>query len=96
MPRIKEVPGARAKKVRFVVRFPQADEVLLTGEFINWNPDGIPLQHNGKDEWYVQMELLPGEYQYRLRVDGAWVDDPVATRRVNNPFGTQNCILTVG
>ena len=95
MPKIQEAPRSRAKKVRFAVRLPQADEVVLTGDFINWNPDGIPLHHHGSDEWTVQLDLAPGDYQYRLRADGAWVDDPEATRRVDNPFGTQNCILTV-
>ena len=95
MPKIKEAPRPRVKKVRFAVRLPQADEVVLTGDFVNWNPDGIQLHHNGQDEWYVQLELPPGDYQYRLRVDGEWVDDPKASRRVANPFGTQNCILTV-
>jgi 1,4-alpha-glucan branching enzyme len=96
MPKIKEAPKSSAKKVRFAVRLPQADEVVLTGDFVNWNPDGIQLHHNGQDEWYVQLELAPGVYQYRLRADGEWIDDPEATRRVANPFGTQNCVLTVG
>jgi 1,4-alpha-glucan branching enzyme len=95
MPKIKEAPRPRTKKVRFAVRLPQADEVVLTGDFIRWNPDGIQLHHNGADEWYVHLDLAPGDYQYRLRADGQWVDDPEATRRVDNPFGTQNCVLTV-
>ncbi len=95
MPRIKEAPKTQVRKIRFSVRLPQADEVLLSGDFVQWNPDGIPLHHNGSDEWYTTLELVPGDYQYRLRVDGAWVDDPKASRRVDNPFGTQNCILTV-
>jgi len=95
MPRMKEAPKTRAKKIRFSVRLPQADEVVLTGDFVNWNPDGIQLHHNGSDEWYVQLELPPGEYQYRLRADGDWIDDPKAERRVANPFGTQNCVLLV-
>jgi 1,4-alpha-glucan branching enzyme len=95
MPKMKEAPKSRTKKVRFAVRLPHADEVVLTGDFINWEPDGIQLHHNGSDEWYVHLELAPGDYQYRLRADGAWADDPEATRRVDNPFGTQNCVLTV-
>lgn len=95
MPKVKDAPKSRAKKVRFSVRLPQADDVALTGDFVNWNPDGIPLHHNGDDEWTVQLELSPGEYQYRLRADGQWIDDPKATRRVSNPFGTENCVLTV-
>ena len=95
MPKIKEAPRPRTKKVRFSVRLPQADEVVLTGDFVNWNPDGIQLHHDGRDEWYVTLELPPGEYQYRLRADGDWIDDPGSVKRVENPFGTQNCILSV-
>jgi len=32
MPKMKEAPKARARKVRFSVRLPQADEVVLTGD----------------------------------------------------------------
>lgn len=95
MPKVKEAPKSSLKKVRFSVRLPHADEVVLTGDFLSWNPDGVPLHHSGSDEWYVTLELSPGDYQYRLRADGAWIDDPEATRRVDNPFGTQNCVLTV-
>lgn len=95
MPKVKEAPRSRAKRIRFTVRLPQADEVVLTGDFLGWNPDGLPLHHDGGDEWYVHLELAPGEYQYRLRADGEWIDDPKAERRVSNPFGTQNCVLTV-
>jgi len=95
MPRVKEAPQTRLKKYRYAVRLPQADEVVLTGDFVNWNPEGIQLHHNGTDEWYVQLELPPGDYQYRLRVDGDWLDDPQAARRIANPFGTQNCVLTI-
>ena len=81
MPKVKEAPKARARKVRFAVRLPQADEVVLTGDFTQWNPEGIPLHHKGQEESYTQLELAPGDYQYRLRADGSWIDDPEATRR---------------
>ena len=95
MPKLKDVPKARTRKVRFAVRLPQADEVVLTGDFTQWNPEGIPLHHDGQEEWYTHLELAPGLYQYRLRVDGEWRDEPEASRKVPNPFGTQNCVLNV-
>lgn len=95
MPKMKEAAPTRVRRVRFTVRLPQADEVALTGEFTRWDPEGIPLHHNGEEEWYTQLELAPGDYQYRLRVDGEWRDDPEASRKVPNPYGTQNCVLRV-
>jgi 1,4-alpha-glucan branching enzyme len=95
MPRLKEAVRSRTRKVRFAVRLPQADEVVLTGDFVQWSPEGILLHHDGREGWYTQLELVPGDYQYRLRVDGEWRDDPEAARRVPNPFGTENCVLTV-
>ena len=96
MPKVKDKTRTETKRVRFSVRLPNADEVVITGDFTGWDPEGIPLHHDGHDEWYGYLELRPGDYQYRLRVDGEWRDDPMAGARVPNPFGTQNCVLTVG
>ncbi|MBI3858582.1 MAG: hypothetical protein HY293_23090, partial [Planctomycetes bacterium] len=41
------------------------------------------------------LDLPPGEYEYRLIVDGVWRDHPGAAKRVPNPFGTENCVLVV-
>jgi hypothetical protein len=41
------------------------------------------------------LSLTPGEYQYRLLVDGAWKDHAEAGLRVANPYGSDNCILRV-
>ena len=95
MPKLKDAPAVKTRKVRFSVRLPRADEVALTGDFTQWNPEGIPLHHSGGDEWYALIELVPGDYQYRLRVDGDWQDDPEAAQRIANPYGTQNCVLKV-
>jgi 1,4-alpha-glucan branching enzyme len=95
MPKIRELTKSATRRVRFSVRLPQADEVVLTGDFSAWTPEGIPLHHDGEKEWYTVLELAPGEYQYRLRVDGEWHDDPGAAKRVPNPFGTENDVLLV-
>jgi 1,4-alpha-glucan branching enzyme len=83
------------RRVRFVVRLPQAEEVILTGDFSGWDPAGIPLHHGAQDTWYATLDLAPGAHEYRLRVDGDWRDDPEAEDRVPNPFGTLNSVLKV-
>lgn len=95
MPKAREISRSVARRVRFSVKLPQADEVALTGDFIAWSPEGIPLHHDGQEAWYADLELSPGEYQYRLRVDGEWRDDPGAARTVPNPYGSENGVLLV-
>lgn len=96
MPKRKTAFRSPFRRHKLSVRLPGADEVAVTGDFTGWTLEGIPLHHGGQDEWHVVLSLLPGEYQYRLRVDGEWRDDPGAPRRVNNPFGSQNGIIRVG
>lgn len=86
-------PGVR--EVPFVVKALQAREVAVSGDFTGWS-DRIRLTPaNGDGEWRATLQLPPGEYQYRLIVDGEWRDHPDAPKRVPNPFGSENCVLTV-
>ena len=92
----KSVPSVPAlKKIPLRVRAEGAKEVVLTGDFTQWAKDKIRLTPAAGGEWITLLELAPGEYQYRLLVDGEWRDHPEATRRVPNSFGTQNCVLVV-
>jgi 1,4-alpha-glucan branching enzyme len=95
MPKGKTGFRSPLKRRRFAVRLPGADEVAVTGDFTGWSLEGIPLHHDGRDEWYVTLSLLPGEYQYRLRVDGEWRDDPGAAQQILNPYGSRNSVLRI-
>jgi 1,4-alpha-glucan branching enzyme len=92
-------PGAKSapakKTVPLVVRIAGVREVAVTGDFTNWSAQGVALSQIRDGEWAVNLDLSPGEHQYRLRVDGEWRDDPAARRHVPNPFGGENCVLTV-
>ncbi len=81
--------------IPLVVKVDGAHEVAVTGDFIGWSEDGISLHQIQSGEWAVKLDLPPGEYQYRLKVDGQWRDHSDALRRVPNPFGSENCVLTV-
>jgi hypothetical protein len=91
----KMAPVLKVKQVPFKIHLDGAREVVLTGEFTGWSKDKIRLVKTSTGEWYTQLELAPGEYQYRLLVDGEWCDPPGASKKVPNPYGTQNCVLTV-
>lgn len=84
-----------ARRVPIVVTAPEAKDVRVTGDFTRWEKQGIRLSHDGNGRWRTVLPLGPGEYQYRLLVDGKWQDHEAATERVANPFGSENCILKV-
>jgi 1,4-alpha-glucan branching enzyme len=84
-----------ARLVPIDVRAAGATKVAITGDFNRWAKEGTPLSQNGKGSWRAVLELAPGEYQYRLLVDGQWRDHAEAKKRVPNPFGTENCVLVV-
>jgi len=86
---------SQSKEVPFVVRFKGANEVIVTGDFTGWSREGIRLRKAGQEEFRAALTLKPGEYQYRLIVDGEWTDDPQAKKRVPNPFGGENCVLQI-
>ncbi len=83
------------RRVSIVVKAPQAKEVRVTGDFTRWSKVGIRLSEDGNGHWRTVLPLDPGEYQYRLLVDGEWKDHEYATDRVANPFGSENCVLKV-
>lgn len=86
-------PGVR--RITFTVNLQGFKEVVVTGDFTEWSLEGVPLHQVGEGEWAATLDLLPGEYEYRLLVDGEWHDHPGAARRTSNPFGSENCLLTV-
>jgi 1,4-alpha-glucan branching enzyme len=83
------------RRVTFTLAAPEAREVFLCGSFNGWDPTRTPMKADGQGNWKAQVMLLPGAYEYRLRVDGEWADDPSADQRVPNPFGTTNCVREV-
>lgn len=87
--------AAGARRVKIEVKADEANEVAITGDFNRWLQKGVRLSHDGDGIWRTLLELAPGEYQYRLLVDGEWRDHSGAAKHVPNPFGTENCVLVV-
>lgn len=88
-------PVSPLKRVPLKIKAEGAKEVVLTGDFTQWAKDQIRLTPTAGGDWITVLELAPGDYQYRLIVDGEWRDHAEAAKRISNPFGTQNCVLTV-
>lgn len=86
---------SKMKRVPFVAHVESARAVMVTGDFTGWSSEGVRLAKGANGRWQASLKLAPGEYQYRLRVDGEWRDHAEARKRVPNPFGTENCVLEV-
>ncbi len=93
--RVPDRPAAKVRQVPVSVRADHAAEVSITGDFTGWSEDGISLRKSRTGQFRVILELPPGQYQYRLKIDGQWADDLEAAQRVPNPFGSENCVLDV-
>jgi 5'-AMP-activated protein kinase regulatory beta subunit len=83
------------QKVTFTYAAPEAESVLLAGDFTGWQQAPLSLKKDKTGTWKKTVSLAPGSYQYRLLVDGEWQDDPHCTNRQTNQFGGENCVCVV-
>lgn len=75
---------AQCKKVWFELNdYLEAKSVAIVGSFNYWNPNKNKLKKN-KNGWSAEIDVLPGEIQYKFIVDGKWILDP------NNPNTKEN------
>ena len=91
--RSKAAPGALPVLVE--IRDLAARHVVMTGDFTGWALNRYPMRRDADGVWRLRLHLRPGRYEYRLRVDGEWRDDPAAAGTVSNPFGGVNAVMTV-
>jgi len=69
------------QKVTFTYAAPEAESVLLAGDFTGWQQAPLSLKKDKTGTWKKTVSLAPGSYQYRLLVDGEWQDDPLCANR---------------
>ena len=65
----------RSYWVEFSAYLPQVRNLVLVGNFNNWNPEHDPMQSNGRGLFQRKIKLEPGEYIYKFIADGKWVLD---------------------
>jgi 1,4-alpha-glucan branching enzyme len=82
-----------SKKVDFILSAPEAQNVFLAGDFNDWEITPHPLEKDSTGNWKINIDLMPGRYEYRFLVDGVWQNDPNSTAFAPNPFGSENCVL---
>ncbi|MEO1628054.1 MAG: isoamylase early set domain-containing protein, partial [Bacteroidota bacterium] len=71
-------------------------EVVLLGEFNDWNVDtGLPMKAL-KQEFKADLELTPGRHEFRYLIDGQnWENDWNADDYVSTPYGVDNSVVFV-
>ena len=82
-----------SKKVGFTLSAPEAQNVFLAGDFNDWEATPHPLEKDSGGDWKINIDLMPGRYEYRFLVDGVWKNDPNCTTFAPNPYGDENCVL---
>ncbi len=84
------------KKVSFRFKAPEdSKKVSICGEFTNWEKNPLEMKKVGDNEWIAEIELEPGEYEYKVCVDGVWYNDPNANKQVPNYWGSENSVVIV-
>jgi 1,4-alpha-glucan branching enzyme len=66
---------------------PDAQRVVLTGDFNDWNRSGLKMTRTSDGYWLSQLRLPPGFYQFRYLADGKWYLDHASFGIRNGPLG---------
>ena len=70
-------------------------ELQVAGDFNNWVASSYATRRM-EDTLYVEIPLKPGNYQYKLVLNGVtWIADPGADNFTPDPYGGRNSLLTV-
>lgn len=82
--------------IEFSLHQETAKSVATTGDFTNWNQEGVPLQsYHGI--WKSYYKLLPkGEYRYKFIINNQeWIPDPTNILHELDGFGGLNSKLII-
>ncbi len=86
--------SAKVKRFFFTDRMPQYKTVSIAGSFNGWSDAANKLKYE-RGRWSTDLTLDPGEYSYKLVLDGNWVCDPNNPDSLANGIGGYNSILRV-
>lgn len=95
MSRVKSSQKSGRRRVIFSLESPDAGEVILMGDFNQWDPKKHPMKKDPNGVWKKTAMLFPGRYEYRFLVDDRWENDPKNKQVCFNRFGTKNNYIFV-
>lgn len=94
-PTVSSLASSAAGRSRIEYLNPGAREVFIAGTFNEWDPRATALKSQGEGKWGIDLALAPGRYEYRLVVDGQWIEDPKSPGYSANPYGGLNSVLQI-
>jgi hypothetical protein len=68
-----------------------ARRVMLSGSFVNWNPDVLSMTKTDSG-WIYYVKLGPGKYWYKFIIDGSWTIDKDNEWWENDGRGNDNSV----
>jgi 1,4-alpha-glucan branching enzyme len=82
------------QKIEFIFDYPCQEQVYLVGDFNDWNEKSHPMEcKDGK--WKLEIELPPGEYEFKYLVGKIWYNDYAAHKYVPNCWDSENSVVVV-
>lgn len=74
----------------------KTQRVFVAGDFNHWTPQETPLRFSeALGEFEAWLTLEPGDYRYRLVVDGQWIIDPANPESETGESGQLHSVLRV-
>ena len=87
--------AATMQLMEFTFHAPEAKKVYIAGTFNDWNTKSMPMKKDKDGTWRIMVKLSLGKYEYKYFVDGMWVQDMPGAELAPNPFGTNNCVISI-
>ncbi|HOW71390.1 MAG TPA: isoamylase early set domain-containing protein [Phycisphaerae bacterium] len=72
---------------------PEANQVLLVGDFNGWSSAGFPMARLENGEWTCRLTLPEGSYQFKYLADGEWFLDYAAFGLEHGPYGMNSVVM---
>ncbi len=94
---LKSKPVCKATFVFPAELAPEATQVLVVGDFNNWNPEeGIQMKKQKSGVYKASVDLECGkQYQFRYLINGQeWTNDAEADAYAPTPFGSENSVIS--
>ncbi len=90
----KEIISLRGVPYTFRLQLQNAKQVYVLGDFNNWQKKERFRLVRFNDGVFLKKVILDrGVYRYKFLVDGNWLEDPLNSEKVSNPFGGFDSVL---